>query len=79
MHFIPTKQHNLIAYTIEDSGERMVVVLNANTKAKMVQVPKADYQILIKDGKASADGLGTVTAGRVKVEPQSALVMVARQ
>ena len=76
MHFIPTKQANLIAYTIEDkAGGLMVVALNSNTKAKGITVPKRDYQVLIKDGKASVEGLATLKGGRIKVDPQSALVI----
>ena len=75
MHFLPVKQSNLIAYTIETDRELMVVVLNANPKAKMVTVPQGEYQVLIKDGKASAEGITTMKGGRVKVAPQSALVL----
>ena len=79
MHFIPTKQSNLIAYTIEDNnGECMVVVLNANNKPKNVVVPKGEYQVLVKNGKASVHGLSMFKGNRVTVEPQSALVMFSR-
>ena len=77
MHFLPTKQSNLIAYTVEAEGERMVVVLNANTKAKTIQLPKAEYRVYVSDGKASAEGLGSLQGGSVKVAPQSALVLSA--
>jgi len=86
LRFLPVKQKNIVAYTIKASTgidengkehfEQAVVILNANTSNKIVNVPKMNYTVLARNGKADADnGLGSTKGGRVKVEAQSALVL----
>ena len=66
---------NMISAILIILFEQISTIGLLNTKAKNVQLPKTDYKVFIREGKASAEGLGTIMGGRVKVAPQSALVL----
>ena len=78
--FLPAKQDNVIAYQLNgkavgDSWGTIIVVFNSNTKAIKQAVPKGNYTVVVKDGKADANGLGTSKGGNITIPAQSALIM----
>ena len=70
----------LVAWCLKDhaSGDEwnnIIVVLNANRTAQMVEIPEGNYTVVCCDGKIDAAGLGEVSGNRVQVAPQSALII----
>ena len=71
---------NTVAYVLKnnankDEWKNILVVYNANNQAKEVTVPKANWNVVVKDGKAGVETLATVKGDQVTVSPVSALIM----
>ena len=79
LEFLPTTgcvvAYRLKDYAGRDDWRNIVVVLNANTAARSVEVPQGTYTIVCRDGKIDEHGLGTVSGSAVEVGPQQALIM----
>ena len=78
--FLDTNDDCVVAYALKghaggDEWNDIIVVLNANREAKMVDIPKGRYQVVCCDGQISEKGLGEVHSNRVLVDPQSALII----
>lgn len=62
-------------YAGRDDWRNIVVVLNATKQPQTVNVPKARYTIVCKDGIINEAGLATLNGDEVTVSPQTALII----
>lgn len=63
-----------------ESWKNITVILNAQTKSVKVEVPKAKYQIVANGGEINhLKGLGSVTTSKLKVQPQSAMIVYEKE
>jgi pullulanase len=62
-------------YAGGDSWKNIIVILNGNTEAKEVKIPKGTYTIVCRDGKISEEGMGILTGNTVISAPQSAMII----
>ena len=72
---------NVVAYRLKDhaggdAAKDIVVLLNANREAQVVDVPQGDYRAVVCDGVVNGDGLCTMKGGKVTVDAQSALILM---
>lgn len=80
LSFIPLKQKNVVAFILNgkavgDEWNDIIVVLNANEKSVYVPVNQDSYTIVVEEGKADVNGLRRITAKRLSVAPQSAMII----
>jgi len=73
---------NVVAYRLKDhaggdAAKDIVVLLNANREAQVVDVPQGDYRAVVCDGVVNGDGLCTMKGGKVTVDAQSALILMS--
>ena len=63
-------------YAGRDDWRNIIVVLNANNKPSEIEVPRAQYTIVCRNGEINESGLGsTDNSGCVVVSGQSALIL----
>ena len=84
LEFLPVEGDNLVAFQLKDiqgvdSAQRIIVVLNSNKTNRKVQIPDDTYQIVVKNGKADCNGLGTHAGPNLEVEAQSAVILIKNQ
>lgn len=84
LEFLPTEGDNLVAFQLKDiqgidPAQRIIVVLNSNKTNRKIQIPDDTYQIVVKDGKADRNGLGTHAGPNLEVEAQSAVILIKNQ
>lgn len=84
LDFLPVEGDNLVAFQLKDiqgidSAQRIVVVLNSNKTSRKVQIPDDTYQVVVKNGKADRNGLGTHAGPNLEVEAQSAVILIKNQ
>ncbi len=83
LKFIAVDEPSVVAFRIEgapngDTWKDITVVLNARESAAEIDVPKARYQIVAKDGKIDhLKGLGSISTSKLNVAPQSAMIVYA--
>lgn len=75
---------NLVAFQLKDiqgvdSAQRIIVVLNSNKTNRKIQIPDGTYQVVVKNGKADRNGLGTHTGPNLEVDAQSATILIKNQ
>lgn len=80
LRFIDGLPTNLVAYTIGanangDSWKEIFVIFNGSTSSQKITVPAGSWTAVVKDGKVSKRGLGTVKGGKVEVSGSSALIL----
>ena len=73
---------NVVAYRLKDhaggdAAKDIVVLLNANREAQVVDVPQGEYRAVVCDGVVNGDGLCTMKGGKVTVDAQSALILMS--
>jgi len=73
---------NVVAFRLKDHAggdvaKDIVVLLNANREAQVVDVPQGDYRAVVCDGVVNGDGLCTMKGGKVTVDAQSALILMS--
>ena len=73
---------NVVAYRLKDhaggdAAKDIVVLLNANREAQVVDVPQGEYRAVVCDGVVNEDGLCTMKGGKVTVDAQSALILMS--
>ena len=79
LEFLPAADC-LVAFRLKnhaggDEWQDIIVILNANRTAQMVDIPEGTYTVVCCDGKIDQQGLGEVKGSRVQVAPQSALII----
>lgn len=79
LEFLPVGE-GLMAFRLKDhaAGDQwndIIVVLNANKHACMVDVPEGTYTSVVAAGKVDLDGIRTTTTSRLEVAAQSALIV----
>jgi pullulanase len=79
LSFLPV-QKCLVAFQLSnhaggDSWNNIIVILNANREAKLVDIPQGKYTVVCCDGQIDERGLGTVEGGKIEVDPQTALIL----
>lgn len=84
LEFLPVEGDNLVAFQLKDiqgidPAQRIIVVLNSNKTNRKIQIPDDTYQIVVKDGKADRNGLGTHAGPNLEVEAQSAVILIKNQ
>lgn len=84
LEFLPAEGDNLVAFQLKDiqgidPAQRIIVVLNSNKTNRKIQIPDDTYQIVVKDGKANRNGLGTHAGPNLEVEAQSAVILIKNQ
>ena len=67
--------YRLKNYAGRDDWRNIIVVLNASKKAQTVNVPKACYTVVCRDGLINEAGLGSFEGRQVTVSPQTALIV----
>jgi len=72
----------LVAFRLKDHAggdawRDIIVILNANRQARVVDIPEGRYTVVCCDGQIDEQGLGEVNGSRVQVAPQSALILCA--
>ena len=60
-----------------DAAKDIVVLLNANREAQVVDIPQDEYRVMVCDGVVNLDGMGKMSGGKVSVDPQSALILMS--
>jgi len=83
VEFLPTDDESLVAYCIKDlqgidSAKTLIVLLNGSAEAIEANIPEGNYDILANDGKAKAQGLGTIQTNKVNVAPYSATILAEK-
>lgn len=84
LEFLPVEGDNLVAFQLKDiqgidPAQRIIVVLNSNKTNRKIQIPDDTYQIVVKNGKADRNGLGTHAGPNLEVEAQSAIILIKNQ
>ena len=84
LEFLSVEGDNLVAFQLKDiqgidPAQRIIVVLNSNKTNRKIQIPDDTYQIVVKDGKADRNGLGTHAGPNLEVEAQSAVILIKNQ
>ena len=80
LDFLPT-ENCLVAYHINGRGVPgeqwgdIYVALNANKRARTIDIPEGTYTVVCRNIKCSANGLTTVKGGKVTIPAQSALII----
>ena len=79
LEFLPT-QPCVVGFRLKDNAggdewRDIIVILNANKDAKMVEIPAGRYTVVACDGVIDERGLGEMEGGKVEVDPQSALIL----
>ncbi|MCR5679861.1 MAG: type I pullulanase [Prevotella sp.] len=85
LEFLPavkgkTVDNSVLAYRLKghaggDAWENIIVVLNASRDTRVVPIPKGRYTVVCREGVIDEQGLGRVNGSKVKVAPQSALIL----
>ena len=69
-----------ISYSLNDHAngdqwKEIKVMFNGNDTAIETRIPSGRWTVIARDGRISAEGLGTVKGGKITVEPRSALIL----
>ena len=80
LEFLPVEGDCLVAFRLKnhaggDPWQDIIVILNANRKAKVVDIPDGQYTVVCTDGHIDEQGLATVNGPKVAVSAQSALIL----
>lgn len=75
LRFMDTNQNNVVAYTIEEEANTLVVIYNGNKKDVSVTIKEGSYDVLVNENKAGVESLATVTGSTVTVPHCSCLVL----
>jgi len=72
----------VVAYRLKDhaggdAAKDIVVLLNANHEAQVVDIPQGEYRVVVCDGVVNEAGLGTMKGGKATVDAQSALILMS--
>ena len=72
----------VVAYRLKDhaggdAAKDIVVLLNANREAQVVDIPQGEYRVVVCDGVVNEAGLGTMKGGKATVDAQSALILMS--
>ena len=72
----------VVAYRLKDHAggdvaKDIVVLLNANHEAQVVDIPQGEYRVVVCDGVVNEAGLGTMKGGKATVDAQSALILMS--
>lgn len=79
LHFMNGTPENVVAYTIEDDDETLLVIYNANQSAVSIDISElGSFQVYISGDKAGKEILHSI-AGSAPVPPKSALVAVQKK
>lgn len=76
-----TEKPNLISYSLKnhangDNWEEIKVVFNGASYYQDIEIPQGEWNIVAKDGRIDSEGkLGTITGGKVRLAPYSALIL----
>ena len=62
-------------YAGRDDWRNIIVILNANREIVTVNIPKAMYTVVCKDGEINEDSTEKIFGRRTTVSPQSALIL----
>ena len=62
-------------YAGRDDWRNIIVILNANCETALVNIPKAMYTVVCKDGEINEDSTEKIFGHRTTVSPQSALIL----
>lgn len=66
---------SLNGHAVGDVWNTIIVILNSNREAKVVDIPQGKYTVVCCDGVIDENGLGETAGGKVVVDPQSALIL----
>lgn len=72
----------VVAYRLKDHAggdvaKDIVVLLNANHEAQVVDIPQGEYRVVVCDGVVNEAGLGTMKGGKATVDAQSELILMS--
>lgn len=79
LRFLDATPAGVVAYTLGehangDLWKEILVIYNGNRKATEVTIPPGNWQVVCRDARIKAGGMGMIKGGRVHVEPTSALI-----
>lgn len=83
LHFLPVKQKNVVAYTIDkpvsdESAEQIAIIYNGNRKSVSVSIPKGEWNVYVNKKQAGVKVIDTLKiqeGDMVEVEPISIMVL----
>ncbi len=80
LRFIENDDPCVVAFRIEnlegiDSAKSLTVLLNGSKKTVKLEIPRGDYTVLAKDGKADAEGLGNLPGSTISASATSATIL----
>ena len=83
LHFMDVENPCVVAFRISalegiDSAKSLTVLLNGSKKAVKVDIPQGDYNVLARDGKADAGGLGAYSGAYISAPATSATIIEER-
>ena len=78
VHPVPCQNPHVLAFQIDEDGDRIFVAFNADTQAVSLTLPAGKWHPCIRDDVAGAAFLEDV-GGSITVSPMSALVMVQQK
>lgn len=62
-----------------DAWNDIIVILNANRTAQIINIPMNQYTAVVKDGVVKAEGIGdTINADKVEVSAQRAMIIYSK-
>lgn len=79
LEFLPTPPV-VVAYRLKDHAggdawEDIIVLMNGNREAKVVNIPQGCYTVVCCDGVINEAGLGEIEGGRITVDARSAVIL----
>ena len=79
LEFLPT-QECLVAFQLKgnaggDPWRNITVIINSSDRYRLVNVPRAKYTVVCKDGRIDERGIDTFEGSCVQVHPQSVIIM----
>lgn len=80
LHFMDTGDSGVIAYTLgehanNDKWKDILVAYNGNRHEAEINIPEGEWHVTCRDGQISAEGLGDLTGGAIKITASSALIL----
>lgn len=75
--FLSGAPAGVVAYRVAGVRRTLVVILNANRRAVQVDVPDAQWSVLVDAKQAGTKPIRTIAGGNLHIEPVSALVIAA--
>lgn len=78
VHPVPCENPHCVAFRIDEPGQELFVIFNADTQPVSISLPEGAWEIQIQDSKAGAEALG-MAENTVTLSPVSAAALVQKK